>query len=151
MMIGSTAFRLVAAISYNLIFNKTFSFLACMFFLLACSTSSDVNPWSNAVSKKIDQDTYGEPWPFKKYSSGTLICVPGITGKLPGSPDKRYQYIVFTPDGFPERKYALNGTALDNLEKEGFFHSNNIRKRDSFYGLANTSHLIADGLSMCEK
>ena len=113
---------------------------------------SEPDPWSKAVSKKINQNSYAEPWPFKGFMSGTLTCVPNINPALQeGSAGKKYSYIIFTPDAEPGKKYALNGTAMSYADKEGFYNANTIRTRDLYLGLGNTNPLIQDGLKLCDQ
>lgn len=122
--------------------------LAPLFVVL---TSCGSTAPDKTATKSINENTYKEEWPYKEYTSGTLTCIGGIKGSLPGSPEKLYNYVLFTPDTDPKRVYAVNGTALGNADKEGFYSDRTIRKRDLYTGLASTAHLIEDGLKLCEK
>ena len=113
------------------------------------------DPWSKAVSIKIDKSNYADEWPFKEgFDSGILTCVPGIEPRIKTGSGKKYSMIVFTPDAMPSNKYALNGTAMQNALKEGFDDADTIRTREYYgYGvveLGTTMPIINQGLKLCE-
>lgn len=107
------------------------------------------------VSIKIDKSNYAEEWPFKKgFDSGTLICVPGIEPYIKTGSGKKYSYIVFTPDAEPNKKYALNGTAMNVVRKEGFSNAERIRTREYYgygvVGLGDVTSIIDQRLKLCD-